>query len=165
MLSSSGLRPENEFGMNHDIDSTERFVAQLRELKPAVAGSGLQLRLEAALRETQIDTPRDRKIIYHPFFQWSAAAAALVTAMVLSIESTEHRASPQLTQAAPESPAQPNIHRVFQVVDGKLVPSAGRSAMMQTSYRGIQVIEGKAYRRFGQGQQNFLELIETVPQD
>lgn len=150
--------------MNHEIEGMERFVAQLRELKPAMPGVDLQMRLENALRNAEIDAPVSRKIIYHPFFQWSAAAAALITALCLSIESTEHRVGPQLSQTAPESPAQPDIQRVFQVVDGKLVPSTGRSAMLQTSYRGIQVIEGKAYRRFGQGQENFLELIE-VPQD
>lgn len=148
--------------MNHDIESTERFVAQLRELKPSVPGIDFQSRLEAAIRETKLSTPIGRKIVHHPFFQWSAAAAALLTALLLSFESTEHRTGgSQLSQAPVQPAVTPEVQQMYQLVDGKLIPTVGRSAMMQTAYRGIQVIHGKAYRKFGQGQESFLELIDT----
>lgn len=151
--------------MNPDIDSTERFVAQLRELKPAVPGMELQLRLEAALRETNLQPSASGKIIHHPFFQWSAAAAALLTALALSVESTEHRAGSGISQVPVEPSASPGIQRVFHLVDGKLVPAVSRTMMLQTSYRGIEVIEGKAYRKFGDGRESILELIQTAPSE
>lgn len=151
--------------MNHDIVSTERFVSQLRELKPAQPGLDLQMRLEAALREVKLEQSLAQKIVYHPFFQWSAAAAALLTALLVSLESVEQRPGASISQAPAEARSTPDVHQVFQLVNGKLVPSSNGATMLPTSFRGIQVFEGKAYRKFGHGQESYLELIKTAQPD
>jgi len=146
--------------MNIDFDNSEQFAAQLRELKPSQPGPELQMRLEAALREADPGEVAPTNIIQHPFFQWSAAAAALFVALLLAVDSTGPQSS-QVAETEAERSASSEVRPVYRVVDGKLIPANGRAAMMRTSYRGIEVIEGRTYRKYGEGDESFVEPVLT----
>ncbi|MEO0445286.1 MAG: hypothetical protein AAF191_04340 [Verrucomicrobiota bacterium] len=135
----------------------ESMEAKLNELVLTPPSQDLSLKLSAALREADEEIRTPNNIIHHPFFQWSAAAAALFVALLMAVDSTNSPSAAGLAEMESMEEAAPQT--VYEVIDGQLIPTSGRSAMMQTSFRGIEVIDGQTYRKFSDEDSSFLQPV------
>lgn len=136
----------------------EEFALKLSRLRPAELDSTLSHRLEMALHRAEEERNTPSNLIHYPFVRWTAAAAALVLAMGLAFESTLKQ-SPAPAVAVQES--RPVTERearpVYQVVNGRMIQSSNQQVMERASYKGIRVIDGKAYRHYQHGNSAYWE--------
>jgi len=135
--------------MPADLD---QLAQKLAKLKPAAPDAALAHRLEMALHRAEEDRTAPTNILSFPVFRWTAAAAALTVAFGLAWESTLGPAeSGSYAAGASSSPVLPEARPVYQVVDGRMVRVSNQDVMGRASYKGIRVIDGKAYRHFEHG--------------
>lgn len=132
--------------MNSHFDSLDEFAAKLKTLRPSRPNAQLAHRLEMALHQADEEIAQPTNIIYHPFVQWSIAAAAMFVALIMAFQST--RVEPvqdgqQIAQAE-QAEALP----IYQLVNGRMVAVPANQTMKQAAYKGVQVIDGRAYRHF-----------------
>jgi hypothetical protein len=141
-----------------DGPELEEFVRKLSRLRPVDLDPTLSHRLEMALHRADEERIASTKIIYHPFVRWTAAAAALVLAMGLAYESTLQRGSAMPLALEESRPiTEREIRPVYQVVNGRMVQSSNQQVMERASYKGIRVIDGKAYRHYEHGNRAYWE--------
>ena len=156
------LRSNHEHSMNSIPENLQKFADRLGQLRPAKAGSDLNSRLEASLRQADEELSRSRSIIYHPFAQRLVAAAALFVALLMAFQSTRMDSVPgEFAETDTTSISDPRP--VYQQINGRLVPVSDESSLQQVKYRGIEVIDGRAYRHFRGEQQTFFQLVLTSP--
>ena len=142
---------------NHGGD-LEEFALRLSSLRPAALDATLAHRLEMALHRAEEERTLPANIIHHSFVRWTAAAAALVLAMGLAVESTVKRGQPSAVAVQESRPmTEGDVRPVYQVIDGRMVQSSNRQVMERASYKGIRVIEGKAYRHYQHGNSAYWE--------
>jgi hypothetical protein len=135
--------------MSGDLDD---FARRLARLKPAAPDAGLTHRLEMALHRAEEERVAPTNIVAFPAFRWIAAAAALVVSFGLAFESTRGPGeSGTYAAGGVTAPAQSEARPVYQVVDGRMVRVTNQEVMGRASYKGIRVIDGKAYRHFQHG--------------
>ena len=140
--------------MNSNHDSLEDFADRLAEVRPSKANAQLAHRLEMTLHQADQDLKASKEptnVIYHPFVQWSLAAAALFVALTVAFESTRFEPASGFELAGVDEPA---ALPVYKLVDGKMMPLGGGSAdgsLQRISYQGLEVVNGRAYKRFQAG--------------
>jgi hypothetical protein len=150
-MNSSDITP-------HDGPEPDEFALKLARLRPVEMDATLVHRLEMALHLAEEERQASSKIIFHPFVRWTAAAAALVLAMGLAFESTLRRPSIAPLAMEEASPATDReVRPLYQVVNGRLVRSSNQQVMERASYKGIRVIDGKAYRHYQHGDRAYWE--------
>jgi hypothetical protein len=146
-------RTHNETG---DLDE---FALRLSRLRPAALDDTLAHRLEMALHRAEEERTAPDNIIHFPFVRWTAAAAALVVALGLAFESTmtkgRHEAAVVVQESRPQTAGE--IRPVYQMVNGRMVQSSNQQVMERASYRGIRVIDGRAYRHYQHGESAYWE--------
>lgn len=149
---------DSELAALTDLGGLQDFEAKLARLRPASLDATLAHRLEMALHRAEEDRLAPTNIIQFPFVRWAAAAAALVVALGLSFESTVNRGQ---APAVAVQESKPVIERearpVYQVVNGRMVPASNQQVMERASYKGIRVIDGKAYRHYQHGNSAYWE--------
>jgi len=129
--------------MKSSPENLDAFAQRLARLTPAAPTDALNLRLEAALRGASAEMARPRNVIRHPFAHRVAAAAAMVAALIMAVQSTRtqpdagHRELAGNTQAIQAEP-------VYEQVNDRLVPVADGSSLQRVKYRGVDVINGRA---------------------
>ena len=136
--------------MKTDLDHLDDFAEELASLRPAALDANLAHRLEMTLHQADEERSKPKNIIYHPFFQRAMAAAALFVALLMAVQTTQV-ASPGVGELADVSVAQEAESapvKLYQVMGGELVEVSDNSALKQASYRGVSVIDGRAYRVF-----------------
>ena len=149
--------------MNHseptpnNVGDLDEFALRLSCLRPAALDATLAHRLEMAMHRAEEERTAPANIIHHSFVRWTAAAAALVLAMGLAFESTKN-GQPSTVAVQETSPiAEREVRPVYQVIDGRMVQSSNRQVMERASYKGIRVIDGKAYRHYQHGNSAYWE--------
>jgi len=149
--------------MNHseptpnNVGDLDEFALRLSTLRPAALDATLAHRLEMAMHRAEEERTAPANIIHHSFVRWTAAAAALVLAMGLAFESTKN-GQPSTVAVQETSPiAEREVRPVYQVIDGRMVQSSNRQVMERASYKGIRVIDGKAYRHYQHGNSAYWE--------
>ncbi len=150
--------------MNQTDLNLEQLERRLSELSPAKPSADLAHRLEMTIHQAEEELAHPANIIHHPFAQWAVAAAALFVALLMAVQTTRDAASladEGDLAAAPVSvaPVEDDIRPIYQIINGELVPVAGTPALQQASYRGMRVINGKAYRDYRQGEKVFIQPV------
>jgi hypothetical protein len=144
--------------MQNETGDLDEFALRLSQLRPSALNDTLAHRLEMALHRAEEERTAPDNIIHFPFVRWGAAAAALVVATGLAFESTSKKAESG-TVAIQESRPQleSEVRPVYQMVNGRMVQSSNQQVMGRASYRGIRVIDGKAYRHYQHGESAYWE--------
>jgi hypothetical protein len=136
----------------------EEFALRLSRLRPAALDDSLAHRLEMALHRAEEERSTPDNIIHFPFVRWTAAAAALVVAMGLAVESTVNTGRPATVAVQQSQPlTEGDVRPVYQMVNGRMVQSSNQQVMERASYKGIRVINGKAYRHYQHGESAYWE--------
>ena len=144
--------------MKSNFDNLDQLAERLGELSPSRPNAQLAHRLEMALHQADKEVAQPSNIIYHPFVQWTLAAAALFVALIVAFQSTRFEAPAGAEVAQAESEVSP----IYKFVNGELLKvedseatlmevNAQRDLMQRESkwqYQGIQIIEGQSFRRF-----------------
>ncbi len=142
----------------------ETFAQQLASLKPANVSDDFALRLEAALAKADRELA-PAKVITFPMAQWAVAAAALFVAVLMSVQSTRVDNMPGAAVADVNIEAAEETLPVYQVVDGRLLQVDNASSMHMVKYRGVEVVDGRAFRQFRTDKDTFLQPIFSKPGD
>lgn len=152
VMNSSSDRPSKQ------SDDLDEFALRLSRLRPAALDETLAHRLEMALHRVEEERTTPDNIVQFPFVRWAAAAAALVVALSLAFESTVSSGRHQSVALQESQPAAATAVRpVYQMVNGRMVQSSNQQVMERASYKGIRVIDGKAYRHYQHGESAYWE--------
>lgn len=143
----------------------ETFAQQLASLKPANVSDDFALRLEAALAKADREMAPAAKVIAFPMAQWAVAAAALFVALLMAVQSTRVDNTPGNVVADVNIEAAEETLPVYQVVDGRLLQVDNASSMHTVKYRGVEVVDGRAFRQFRTDKDTFLQPIFSKPGD
>ncbi len=142
--------------------SLESLEERLSDLRPATPSSDLMRRLEMTIHQAEEELAEPANIIHHPFAQWAVAAAALFIALVTAVQTT--RTTSNTDDGVASAPqhavsSESEIRPVYQIVNGELIPVSGSPSLQKASYRGMRVINGKAYRDFRDGEKVFMQPV------
>ena len=145
--------------------SLEQLEEGLSQLKPSAPNDDFSHRLEMTIHQAEEELAQPVNIIHHPFAQWAVAAAALFVALLVAVQTTRPITSEDSAIAStPVIPAaEVEAKPVYQIINGKLVPVSGSPALQKASYRGMRVINGKAYRDYRHGEEVFMQPVLTAP--
>lgn len=153
-----------------DDKSLDNFAKQLASMKPAAASEDFSLRLEAALAQADEEMVLESKVIVHPFAQpvaqWATAAAALFVGLAMAVQSTRVAApaeGPSVAEAEVEQTEE--VLPVYQVIDGRLYPVNDDHAMQMVRFRGMEVVDGRAFRQFEADDITYLQPFQSKPGD
>ena len=144
--------------------SLEQLEERLSGLKPSAPSNDLAHRLEMTIHQAEEELAHPANIIHHPFAQWAVAAAALFVALLMAVQSTRTAATDENALAetsAQIAPKESQIRPVYQIVNGELVPVSGDPSLQKASYRGMRVIQGKAYRDYRDGDKVYIQPVLT----
>ncbi|MFT5468789.1 MAG: hypothetical protein ACI8UO_003901, partial [Verrucomicrobiales bacterium] len=154
--------------MKSNLDNLDQLADRLGDLSPSRPNAQLAHRLEMALHQADKEIAQPSNIIYHPFVQWTLAAAALFVGLLVAFQSTRFEAPTGHEVAEAES----EVLEIYKLIDGEMQstgPSEGAmqevSAQLpgQLRYVGVEIHGGVAYRKFQSGNQVRFERIHTNP--
>lgn len=138
--------------MKSNFDNLDQLAERLGELSPSRPKAQLAHRLEMALHQADKEVAQPSNIIYHPFVQWTLAAAALFVALIVAFQSTRFEAPAGGEVAQAESEVSP----IYKFVNGELRMVENTDATLlevnvttpKWKYQGIQLIKGTPFRRY-----------------